>query len=414
MSTTTNGTATLSRKERRKDRPTNQQCSFCEHVGTDVQDCDGSLACAACRAPADANLDAITPTAHPEPSPVEPTAPQATPQPTSVDAIAKAQEALWDEAIDADNAIEYAAVGSSVHIGELILRSFDLIRPGLAVGRETREGYALCMAAFGTRYGIKTKRTPQTSRWVNAFLAYHLASDAVKPLILGSASAPFACDTLVALAQDAHDHDPTVKTRRGLVVLDNDTMQWVLEDNTDAGQAAYDQLIRDIVEKGYTADAVRKEVKAIKRRALAGRETQAQKEQREQAEKAERVKSRREEKDRAVGTLVKTAEKLAAIGMPISKEEMTATLLGAGLILNPKGYDPNNMTPNDAKQFAMELIASCNLEAMAIIHRALTDHSAALNAALNADKQPSKRATAVVNDAPHAPKPDDNPVSAAA
>jgi hypothetical protein len=84
------------------------------------------------------------------------------------------------------------------------------------------------------------------------------------------------------------------------------------------------------------------------------------------------------------------------------------------LIVNPKGYDPNNMTPNDAKQFAMELIASCNLEAMAIIHRALTDHSAALNAALNADKQPSKRATAVVNDAPNAPQPDDNPVSAAA
>jgi hypothetical protein len=310
-----------------------------------------------------------------------------------------------------------AVTSSAVHIGELILRSFDLIRPGLAVGRETRDQLRRSASqSFGNYYAIKPPNvTPQTSRWVNA---YPRVLDGVRrrqaPHPGFSASAPFACDTLVALAQDAHDHDPTVKSRRGLVALDNDTMQWVLEDNTDAGQAAYDQLIRDIVEKGYTADAVRKEVKAIKRRALAGRETQAQKELREQTEKAERVKSRREEKDRAVGTLAKTAEKLAAIGMPISKEEMTATLLGAGLIVNPKGYDPNNMTPNDAKQFAMELIASCNLEAMAIIHRALTDHSAALNAALNADKQPSKRATAVVNDAPNAPQPDDNPVSAAA
>jgi hypothetical protein len=270
MSTTTTPAIEIkSRKERRKatePKPTNQQCSQCEHIGTDVQldtRYPPALLCAACRAPADANLDAITVTAHPEPSPVEPSAPQAAPQPTSTAAVSKAQESLWDEAIATDNAVEFGVTSSAVHIGELVLRSFDLIRPGLAQGRETRDQYGRLLASFGNYYANATKRNPQTSRWVNAYLAFSMASDAVKPLILGSASAPFACDTLVALAQDAHDHDPTVKSRRGLVALDNDTMQWVLEDNTDAGQAAYDQLIRDIVEKGYTADAVRKEVKAM-------------------------------------------------------------------------------------------------------------------------------------------------------
>jgi hypothetical protein len=413
MSTTTTPAIEIkSRKERRKaaePKPANQQCSQCEHIGTDVQadtSDPSALLCAACRAPDD-NPDTI-------PAPITPPSPEptpATPQPTpSAAAVSKAQESLWDEAIATDNAVEFGVTSSAVHIGELVLRSFDLIRPGLAVGRETRDQYGRLLTSFGNYYANATKRNPQTSRWVNAYLAFSMASDAVKPLILGSASAPFACDTLVALAQDAHDHDPTVKSRRGLVALDNDTMQWVLEDNTDEGQTVYDQLIRDIVEKGYTAEAVRKEVKAIKRRALAGRETQAQKEERERADKVDRQASRDDRKAKIVKSLVTLRNDLEKEGMPLGKPELTSTLLGANLIINPKGYDPNNLTPDDAKQFAMELVASCNIEAMAIIHQALTDHFAALDA----NKQPSKRATATVNDAPNAPQPDDNPVSAAA
>jgi len=383
------------------DRKPAQQCATCEHVGSDVVEHEGTLICAAC---ADALLEETTETtATPEPSAPTPE-PQPEPaKPAGAVQDSKAQQALWDQAIGIDNAVAFGVTTSAVRIGELILQSFDVVRPGLAHGRETRDAYSKLLITFGQYYTNATKRSPQTARWVNAYVAYALASEDSRALILGSETAPFSCDTLVALAADAHDPDPTRRDRPGLVTIDPDTITWKLDDNTDDGATRYNALIRDIVDKGYTAEQVRKEVKRLKRTARATHETQQQREQREQAEKAERIAERRKRKDKAVATLVKAAEELQ-----IGKPEMTATLLGAGIIADPKpagAYNPATMTAPAAREFAAELILAGNDEAIGALIAALVSH---VNG-VNAHKQPGKKATATLNASP-GPKPADNPV----
>jgi hypothetical protein len=64
------------------------------------------------------------------------------------------------------------------------------------------------------------------------------------------------------------------------------------------------------------------------------------------------------------------------------------------------------MTPQDAKEFAAELVLSNNTVAMGIILNALKAHEAGVLA----DAQTAKKATAIVNDGPRAPKPGSSPV----
>jgi hypothetical protein len=351
----------------------------------------------------------------PEAVPTTPIAPDATGAPQtdaqdtkqaagmSLDQITNAKQALWDQAIAIDQSVEAHITNAAWAIGRLILDSFNLERHLSKPGPETRNAFEGCMADFGTRYRLKTKREPQAARWVNAYLAYTMASDDSRRLIEGSESAPFATDTLVALAEDAH---ATSKgSRRGMVACDRDAMTWHLDPAT---AKQYDALVREILEEGYTAKQTRERIVEIKRAATAEtrRESQAEKEAREQAEKTARIQKRSREKTKAVETLQSVAQDLK-----IGKAEMMSTLHGAGLIDKPRGYDPNTMDTSDAKQFAMELVArtdAIGLQCMAII-------ADAIHRAMSAEpSQVTKRATATVNDTPKAPKPGSAPIIPAA
>jgi hypothetical protein len=347
----------------------------------------------------------------PEAVPTTPTAPDAAGDAQdakqaaglSLDQITNAKQALWDEAIAIDQNVEAHITNAAWAIGRLVLDSFNLERHLHKPGRETRDAFEGCLADFGTRYRLKTKREPQAARWVNAYLAYTLANDDAKRLIEGSESAPFATDTLVALAEDAH---ATSKgSRRGLVACDRDAMTWHLDPAT---AKQYDAIVREILEEGYTAKQTRERIVEIKRAASAEtrRESQVEKEAREQAEKSARIQKRSREKTKAVETLQSVAQDLK-----IGKAEMMSTLHGAGLIDKPRGYDPNTMDTSDAKQFAMELVArtdATGLSCMAII-------ADAIHRAMSAEpSQPAKRATATVNDTPKAPKPGSTPIIPAA